>query len=144
MSTFDYAEIREIAEELIEEFGRQITFVQLDSTASTPAKPWRGNTAPRGNPIQTLTLYGVFVEPESLERLGKQRVSNDFIKSAGQVLIVASAVDLGVFDEVVDLVDDSEYKIDNHQMLNPGDEIILHYFRLQRRGSPTAVRGALL
>jgi hypothetical protein len=143
VSTFDYDEIREIAEELIEEFGRQITFVQLDSTASTPSKPWRANTAPRGNPVQTLQLYGVFVEPESLERLGKQRVSNDFIKSAEQVIIVAFNGSLGDFDEVIDS-DGSRWTVHNIQELAPGDSGILHYFRAQRRGHITPVRGALL
>lgn len=142
--SFDYAEIQEVSQTLIEEFGRQITFVQLKSTPDDGAKPWLGSSTPRTNPVATLTVFGTFAEPESLERLSKQSVSGDFVKSAEQVLIVSTLENLLKFDEVIDSADGSSYKIYNIQELSPGKVNVLQYVRVQRRGKVTAVRGALL
>lgn len=140
---FDYSKILVSAKKRVQDFGRELTLIRLDPDPVDAAKPWQGAAAPRTTPIDTLTVYGVFVEPESLERLGKQRASNDFIKSAEQVIIIAYEGSLGAFDEVID-TDGSRWKIANHQELGPGDTILLHYLRVQRRGKVTAVRGALL
>lgn len=140
----NYAAIAASAQARVERFGRLITFVKLSAGPTDPTKPWKGVTDPRAiEPEESLEIYGVFVEPESLERLGKQRSSADFIKSAEQVIIVATTQDLGKFDEVID-TDGSRWKIDNLQSLTPGDTTLLHYVRVQRRGKAQAVRGALL
>jgi hypothetical protein len=144
MSTANYQKIYDNALKLTAKYGRSITLVQLDATPSNVAQPWRGNTDVRGEPIASLSLIGVFVEPESLERLGKQRQSNDFVKSAEQVVIIVHDGPLGKFDELIDDVDGSRWVVHNDQELQPGDKIMLHYLRVQRRGKITAVRGALL
>lgn len=143
MSTFNYARLLRNAKKQTQKFGRLFTLVQLDPGPSNAAQPWKGNSDVRGAPIATLQVYGVFVEPESLERLGKQRQANDFVKSAEQVIMIASEESLGQFDEMVD-ADGSLWKIHNEQELAPGDSKVLHYLRVQRRGKVTAVRGALL
>lgn len=143
MSTFNYQRIYDSALKRTEKFGRPITLVQLDASPTNPAQPWKGNTDVRGEPIASLTVNGVFVEPESLERLGKQRQSNDFVKSAEQVIIIIYDGPLGQYDEVIDS-DASRWVVHNVQELGPGDKILLHYLRVQRRGRVTAVRGALL
>jgi hypothetical protein len=144
MSTANYEKIYRNALKLTAKYGRSLTLVQLDATPSNVAQPWKGNTDVRGEPIATLTVNGVFVEPESLERLGKQRQSNDFVKSAEQTVIVIHDGSLGVFDELIDVVDSSRWTVHNIQELQPGDKIMLHYLRVQRRGRVTSVRGALL
>lgn len=143
MSTFDYDKIYRNALKKTLKFGRAITLVQLDAGPLNAAQPWKGNTNVRGEPLATLTVNGVFVEPESLERLGKQRQSNDFVKSAEQVIIIVHNGPLGQYDEVID-TDLSRWTIHNDQELGPGDSILLHYLRVQRRGRVTPVRGALL
>lgn len=144
MSTANYTRIYNKAVTRIRKFGREVTFVQLDPGPDNAAQPWKGTTTPRAEPLDSLTVHGVFVEPESLERLGKARVSNEFVKSAEQVIILAYNGSLGHFDEVIDK-DLSLWKIANIQSLGPGDlENMLHYVRVQRRGHTTAVRGALL
>jgi len=42
MAAFDYAEIAADAQELIEEFGRLVTFRTKSRTPADTAKPWRG------------------------------------------------------------------------------------------------------
>ncbi len=143
MSTFPYPKVLARAQKRTKKYGRLFTLVQLDGTPSNASEPWKGNSDVRGTPLETLTVYGVFVEPESLERLGKQRQSNDFVKSAEQVIMVAHGGSLGHFDEAID-ADGSIWTIHNDQELAPGDSIVLHYLRIQRRGKVTAVRGALL
>ena len=143
MSTFNYTRIYNVGLKLVTKFGRQITLQQLDPGPTNAAQPWKGTATPRGSPIDSLQVMGAFVEPESLERLGKQRQSNEFVKSAEQVIIVIYDGSLGNFDEVLD-ADGSQWTIHNIQELGPGDKILLHYLRVQRRGKVTAVRGALL
>lgn len=144
MSTFNYAKILRSAKTRIAKFGRSITFVQLNPGPDNVTQPWKGTTEVRSDPIATLTVNGVFVEPESLERLGKAMVPNEFVKSSEQVIIVATEFSLEIYDEVIDSLDGARYKLANIQQLNPGDNIVLHYVRVQRRGRTTAVRGALL
>jgi hypothetical protein len=144
LSTFNYNKVYQKALKRVRKYGREITFVQLDPGPDNAAQPWKGTATPRETPLSTLVTHGVFVEPESLERLGKARVSNEFVKSAEQVIILAHNESLGQFDEVIDR-DGSRWKIANIQSLGPGDfENLLHYVRVQRRGHTTAVRGALL
>lgn len=144
MSTFDYDRILRGAKERITKFGRSITLVQLNPGPDNAAQPWKGTSDVRTEVIDSLTVDGVFVEPESLERLGKQAQANEYIKSSEQVIIIASEFSLEHYDEVIDSVDGARYKIHNLQQLNPGDRIVLHYARVQRRGKVTAVRGAIL
>lgn len=129
---------------LVTKFGRSVSFVQLGAGPDNAAQPWKGTANVRTSPIAELTVNAVFVEPESLERLGLQVVSNEFIKSTEQVVIVVSEFSLKQYDEMIDSVDGARYKIANIQQLNPGDSLVLHYVRIQRRGHTTAVRGALL
>lgn len=143
MSTADYDKIYRSALKRTLKYGRAITLVQLDAGPTDSNQPWKGKTSVRTDPLATLTVNGVFVEPESLERLGKQRQSNDFVKSAEQVIIIVHDGPLGQYDEVIDK-DLSRWTIHNLQELGPGDSILLHYLRVQRRGRTTAVRGALL
>ncbi len=143
MSTVNYNKTYLKARRRTAKYGRAITFVQLDGTPTNPSRPWLSNTDVRATPVATLETDGVFVEPESLERLGKQRQANEFVESAEQVIIVAHNGSLGHFDEVIDS-DGSQWKIANKQELAPGDSKIIHYVRVQRRGHVTAVRGALL
>lgn len=121
-----------------------MTFVQLGAGPDNAAQPWKGTATVRTAPIAELTVNGVFVEPESLERLGLQIQSSEFIKGTSEVVIVVTDQSLKQYDELIDAHDGARLKIHNIQQLNPGDKIILHYVRVQRRGTTTAVRGALL
>lgn len=141
---FNYTRTLATARRLITKFGRPLTFVQLKTTPDVDLEPWFGSSTPRTDPLATLTIDGAFVEPESLERLSKQSVNGDFIKSAEEVIIVATDQDLLKYDEVIDSSDGASYKIYNIQQLVPGDTKILAYVRVQRRGKVTSVRGALL
>ena len=130
---FDYSELAEISEELITEFGRNITLVELVDVAATPSKPWLGAASPRGAPKQTVTVVAVVVEPSSLNVLGNEFVSADFLKRASKIAIVYSETALTAFDEVIDSLDSSRWKVTDISTLQPGPSApLLHYVGLSR------------
>lgn len=128
---FDYQSIIDDASELIEEFGREVAFVELGDVAANPAQPWLGASGLRSSPKQTLLLNAVFVEPESMERLGNDAVTEDFIKKSQQIAIVYSPVELKVFDEVID-IDGSRWRIIDLSKLKPGPLLVLYFVSLKR------------
>jgi hypothetical protein len=144
LSTYNYDRTLRTGRRLVTKFGRSVTFIQLGAGPDNPAQPWKGTSGVRTDPIAEFTVDGVFVEPESLERLGLQIQASEFIKGTSEVVIVVTDQSLKQYDEMIDSHDGARFKVNNIQQLNPGDKIILHYVRVQRRGTTTAVRGALL
>lgn len=128
---FDYGPIAQVAQDLITKFGRSVTFVELGDVPSDPTKPYLGSASPRGTPKQTLALSAVFVEPSSLQALGRGDVSDDFIKRSTQIALVCSATALEPFDEIID-TDTSRWKIQDLSRLKPGPTDILWFVGLKR------------
>lgn len=131
MASFDYGPIALVAKNLIAKFGRSLSFVELGDVAADPAKPYLGSASPRGAPKQTVVLPGVLVEPSSLQALGKNVVSDDFLKRSTQIGLVFSASNLQPFDEVID-TDTSRWKITDLSHLKPGDTSLLWFVGLKR------------
>lgn len=128
---FDYSELVTVAQSLIAEFGRSVTFVALSDTPANPATPWLGPTSPRGAPSRTLVLKSVFVEPSSLNALGNQAVSDDFLKRATQIALVYSSVELAEFDELLDS-DSSRWQVQEIAKLKPGSTLLLFFVSVKR------------
>lgn len=128
---FDYVPLADFSAEIIAEFGRVVVFREMGDVPTNPAKPWLGATNPRGAPKQTLSLHSVFVEPSSLNALGNQAVSDDFVKRSQQIGIVYSSVELAAFDEVVD-TDGSIWKISALSKLKAGDTLLLYFVGVTR------------
>lgn len=133
MSTFDYASIITIAQELLLEFGRSVTFIAFDATSSDVSQPWLGPTDPRATPSATLPLDAAFVEPDAADALGHTISLQDLIQRSEQILIVSpgAAVDLSVYQEVIDS-DASRWKIEGFEILKPGDDVVLSFVGLKR------------
>lgn len=129
---FDYAsEIVPVAIELLEEFGRPVTFIELGDVAANASQPWLGATSPRGAPKQTLVLNAAFVEPESMERLGNDATTDDFHKRSQQICIVHAAVELAPFDEILD-TDGSRWKITGISKLKAGPTLLVYFVGTKR------------
>jgi hypothetical protein len=99
---FDYTEFADLSAELIEEFGRPITLIELGDVPEVGAQPWLGADAPRTAVAATLSTFGVFVEPSVLERLGESYVTSDFLKRATQIALVYAATDISQMDEIIE------------------------------------------
>lgn len=133
---FDYAPIAAVSQSLILKFAgqgpsRTVTFVELGDVPADPSKPYLGSASPRGAPKQTLALPAVFVEPSSLQALGRGVVSDDFLKRSTQIALVYSSVALQPFDEVID-IDTSRWKIADLSELKPGGISLLWFVGLKR------------
>lgn len=131
MSTFDYTDIEAAAVSLISDFGRTVTLVQLDPGPTVVGKPWQGSTAPRTAPLSTKSVSAVFVEPHSLTQLGRECVSDDFVRRCTNVAIVATSSNLEPYNELLDS-DGSRWKITTTATLKPGGVNLLAYVGLSR------------
>lgn len=125
------SDARQTALDLTTEFGRQITLVQLASGPSDVTKPWRGQTDPRATPVATRVCLAVFVDPTSRSVLGMTAISDDAVKRATQIAIIATEEDLTKYTECIDF-DDSLWRITSVTMLKPGTENILSFIGVAR------------
>jgi hypothetical protein len=85
----DYVKLAIVAERLIRQNGRLVTFVRKDRTPSDPSKPWKG-------PVDgetTLALSAVFVPPNTVRQFGLSSLGEgtqflDLVTFSEQVAIV--------------------------------------------------------
>lgn len=132
MATFDYSEMAALSASLIEEFGRTATFIELGDVAANPAQPWLGAANPRGAPKQTLERFIVMVEPESSVELGQEYTAFDFLKRSQKIVLVYSETLLEPFDELLDNIDGSRWKIQGMSRLRPGSTDLLWFVGVSR------------
>lgn len=87
----DYVKLAIVAERLVRENGRLVTFVRKSPIQLDPAKPWKGS-----DPLEdevTLQLSAVFVPPNTvrqfgLSALGEGSEFRDLIAFSEQIAIV--------------------------------------------------------
>lgn len=131
MANFDYSKTLAKSLQLVEKFGRAITFVKLGEVSEDPTKPWHGASDVRTNPSETVTANGVFVHPESLKETGRRQTTVDFVSKVDQIAIVAFAGSLDQFSEIID-DDGSRWKIETIDTLRPGSVTVLHFVSVRR------------
>lgn len=128
MADFDYSEVRAVAKELIEEFGREVTVVHQGNTPTDAGKPWGAQSATvRGS----VTGKAAFVATGSLATA----VGNsDNVKSSDQVALFAAANDGGSSLEYFDLIIDGlvNWKITKTELLSPGNTRLLYLFVVEK------------
>ncbi len=132
MST-DYTEIAVLAQGLIDENGRLVTFNRRKQEAADPAKPWRGPGDPSAVPDATNEVRAVFVGVNrSTPALGLEFVSEELLKRAEECCLVGptASFDLATADELVDGT--THWKIEFVQVLKPGDTVLLYAVGLKR------------
>jgi hypothetical protein len=129
--SFDYDEIVATAIEVVDEFGRDVTFLKLDPGPTDAAKPWNGG-APRTAPLETKVQKVCFVEPESLERLSKRVKPSDFVNKGYQsIVIVPGPLSFQQYSEILD-EDGSRWRIKSFDEFKPGPTIVISYIRVTR------------
>ena len=85
----DYVKLAAVAERLVRQNGREITFVKKERTAADPSRPWKGPV----DGEELLPLYGVFVPPNTVRQFGLSALGEgtefvDLIAFSEQVAIV--------------------------------------------------------
>lgn len=129
---FDYSEIIEVAKELIEEFGREVTLIREAQAAADPNKPWEG---PADGGETEVTLYSVVVPPNQvrifgLSALGQATEFVDLMAMSEYIHIIFPGThDVRKFTHV----DDGErFSITGAQVLKPGNDQLLAYLGVRR------------
>ncbi|MGD9210524.1 MAG: hypothetical protein PVI90_07100 [Desulfobacteraceae bacterium] len=117
-------------QELIQDSGRQITFIRFKQDPQESDKPWKGPVDPRTIPDAVITLWGVFIQPAGMYDLGFDAVDQDLLKKVKAICLVAPesanpAFDIATADE---LLDGTEYKkIEFVKTLRPSATTLLYY-----------------
>lgn len=134
MAAFDYSETAAAAQELIEEFGRPVTLVQLEEAPDDDAKPWGGAVNPRDAATELDDIPAVFVPVTGLAEFGFKVTVRDGVPRVDQALLVAGAAvagsDLEDFGEAVDA--GVRYAIERAHRLQPGDTVLLWALEVRR------------
>ncbi len=102
----DMARMADVAQRLLRDNGRLVTFIKLDRTPADAAKPWNGPSDPRATPADTADMWAAPLHPESLVNLGFTGRNQDLVKEAEMLFIVGpgstSTKDISGWDEVLD------------------------------------------
>ena len=130
----DYVELANTAKQLVAESGREVTFVQFDTTPADADKPWDGPTEARATPDGTLTTIATFVHPSGATSLGLKTLQETMVREAEQIMIVAPGPtvpeDLAMFQEVLD--GSLRWKITGVETLRPGAVTLLYFVGVKR------------
>lgn len=125
-----HEEFLELAEELIPENGREVTFIQLSTV--TGGFPGESAGDPRNPPARSLSVIGCFVEPDSLQRLGITTKIDQLLQTSDRIMLVAGTHSLRGFEEVIDSDDSRYYKIQGMEELKPGTRSLLWFVGVER------------
>ena len=132
----DYIKLAATAARLVANAGRSVTFVRFDRSLQDVAKPWLGSVDPRATPDASEVVSAVFVEPTSLNSLGESTVDSDLLKRSTKIMIVAAGsdftADLSKFDEVIDSLDNSTWRIVGVDKLQPASVVVAYYVGVAR------------
>lgn len=130
---FDYSDISQVAADLIEEFGKDVTIRKLSTSPADAAKPWRGSES---LPDTRVTVKAVFVNPQSTMELGvlESTLAPGGIKKGNQILLIAAQAATGTdileFDQVLE--GGKTYGIENIHLLAPGPVRLLYILEVSR------------
>lgn len=130
MEQFDYQEMLDVANELIQETGRQVKLQKYDTVPVDPAKPNLGST----NVSSELPgVWATFLSTKAAEsQWGLGFISDDFVKRFKSIALVAGrAEDLKRYTTLID-VDGVVYRIGSAEVLKPGSLTLLYAFGLEQ------------
>ncbi len=116
---------------LVEENGREVTFIKHNSTLADAAQPWEGPVDARTTPAETKKLDAVFFNPATLAALGISFESTDLVPRAEQIMmVIPGTVNVEEFQEVLDGT--IYWKIGHVEIFKPGSTTALAYIAVGR------------
>ena len=121
MAVFNYTNLVNLADRLIEQFGRDVTIVKRIETPPVAATPWEGDDATAET---TVTASAVFLDEMVGGITGEPGADRTWI---GQILIAAKdggTEDLTTFDAIRD--DGRHIELASIAPLKPGPTAILY------------------
>jgi len=124
----DYNAIAATALRLVQNAGRQVTFLRFNQTPDSISKPWGANTDLRSNPDASVSLWAVSVHPTDINVLGIRIRDDDLLKHVREILIVApgpdNQQDLRLYQQVLD---SRVFRIVFMEQLKPNNVTLLWY-----------------
>jgi hypothetical protein len=127
---FDYAEVLTDVVSLIADTGRVVTFAKLVPTAADAATPWKGPGEPTLG--DSMDRAATFV-PASGTGLGKALVSEELLKRAEQICLVAPADGTLVIEQCHVIIDGGvRWGIVWVETLRPGGTAVLYVVGVKR------------
>lgn len=111
---------------LINKRGRTVTFKELGSAPANPSFPFEGPTDPEVSAVRTLSTKAVFVEPDSLQRLGITTKVEELLQRSDRIMLVPGSV--GSLDGYNVVVDEGQtHTVTAIETLKPGTTTLLHF-----------------
>jgi len=131
MATAFYIEMAAVAQELIDENGRDVTAIRWKQAPAETTKPWEGPDDPRGTPDATDTVKACFV-PIQGSGLGTDTIDQDALKRTGDVCLIGpgATFDLATANELID--GSVHKKVTFVQTLKPADTVLMYYVGVAR------------
>lgn len=132
MATFDYASLVTTVDELLTEFGREITLIKLSETPNDTAKPWNGPISDN----ETVTFKCAQLLPNQvrifgLSALGESTELTNMINHSDIVYVgYGGQINVGDYTYVED--GGVQYLINATQELKPADTVLLNYIGVNR------------
>ncbi len=125
----DYTITAATALRLIQDKGREITFLKFDDTPDDVAKPWAKNSDLRTGAASISTkLFAVSVHPTDINVLGVRIRDDDLMKQLREILIIAPGTFQGDLKEYQELDDgDRRFRITFMEQLKPANTTVLWY-----------------
>lgn len=125
----DYAAILAVAQELIADAGRVVTWERLTTTPADSDKPWKGAASPTVE--ASAALPAAFVPPQGAD-LGGMRITDEMLGRVERVALVAAsaAFDLSRTTSATD--GGERWRADWVAELKPGDTAVLYAIGLCR------------
>lgn len=130
---FDYTEAAADCQEIIDEFGREVSLIKFSTTLSDADAPWEGNV----DVETTVPVTTVILDPKHPSGLGFTASYEASLVAKGYMVALVSGSELGaaVAGETYDrLVDGAEvWGVVEVDKLQPGDTVLLWYFIVEAR-----------
>ncbi len=125
-AAFDYNALQEVATELLDRFGRDVTFTRSSQTPADASRP-HGSTETNGQDARSISARAVFTSPQDDDQplsTVQQRVRRVFVAS--------SAFPNDTLDTSWRLLDGpTSYEILEANPIQPGDTLLLFQLSVQ-------------
>ena len=121
----DYAALALTAERLIEDNGRDVTFVKVSETPIDANEPWRGNTSAETTVVAKAVLSDY----------AKEDIDGDLIRTGDQRAVVAELSVTGNDLEEFEIMRDDEnqeWRIINVDKVRPGPTTLVFVAQLRK------------
>ena len=129
---YDYANDIQFVQEELEEYGRQVTLVDLGSTPANSAYPWEGPTDQTDADATLGPIWGMSIPPASREEFGITTISAEMVAQVREILLISPGADADL-EQYKQLIDgDKRYRIAWTETFKPGSSVVFAFVGVAR------------